>query len=598
MKIGIQNIYLYLNKPLSRLNKPLCMCSFVFLCVISYTIEAQSIINKNAFTTLKILNEKAINTPNLESSPCFFGGKVAFVYANNKTKFFDTDLDESFYEIGYANVDFDNKLIDKVAFSNRINSDYHEGPMAYDLNNNRLYLTRTFKSTKKLKSDQQDTFYLRILAADLNKDKPTAEPINLNVANHSVCHPTLTADGRTMVFASNQPGGVGKMDLYIAYFDGTNWTSVMPVGKKINTINNEVFPTILNDSILVFASDRPGGLGGLDLWASKLKNGDWSVPELLPAPLNSSYDDLGLVVRTNGRSGYFASNRLGGIGKDDIYSFSSEESIFDAIRGSAIMAEVTVLDKLTLNPVSNAKIVFTPLAIDVNDFNLSSYNIDMLSGYNPGDLILKLSPKKDKALPSVLSDDMGLGVIEVHSSQKYIISVKAEGYDESFLIYDYAAYSNKFNLVVEPEEVVEGDLEVVLTQAIDDVVEVDLSNAIGNSIVFENIYFEYNSYRLKATDNNELEGLASFLVKNPTLSVRLESHTDSRGNADYNMQLSIERAESIRDFLKGKGLDSSKIVIKGYGETKIRNICKDGIPCTEEQHRRNRRTEVMIIKDF
>lgn len=240
------------------------------------------------------------------------------------------------------------------------------------------------------------------MTADLNPAKPDVKPVNINVANYSVCHPALSEDGKTMVFSSNKPNGNGGMDLYFAYFDGLEWTGIINAGIEINSNKNEVFPFLLNDSILIYASDRPQGMGGLDLYVSNLKNGVWQKPEALPEPFNSLFDDLGMIVRENSKSGYFTSNRPGGKGKDDIYRFESAHPIFGTDIRDIVASTIQVLDKLTLEPLANAAITLTPLDIDVNNFTLSSYNVDMLSGKDPGDLILKLSPKRDRNSPNFI----------------------------------------------------------------------------------------------------------------------------------------------------------------------------------------------------
>lgn len=576
----------------------------LLICIHANYVQSQDIINKEALKSAKIYNETQINTANLESSPAFMGDKVAFVYTDVKGKLFDKDIDEPYFQLGFCDVHFDNSLQDRKPYNNRINSDLHEGPMAYDALRNRMFLTRSHKETRKKKGLDVDTFYLRILSADLNVSKPDVKPININVENYSVCHPALTSDGKTMVFSSNKPGGFGKMDLYIAYSNNDEWVGVINIGENINGNTNEVFPTLVNDTILIFSSDRDGGMGGFDMYVSKLRDGVWQKPEKLSAPFNSPFDDLGLIVRENMKSGYFSSNRPGGKGKDDIYRFETLQPLFGNDIDQMVTASIHVLDKLSLDHVSDAEISLTPLDIDINNFTLSSYNVDMLSGRDPGEMLLKLTPKKGQTFPSFFTDDHGRAPFQIKKNQKYLVKIQAKEYTPITIIYDYLAFGADFNIVLEPEDGDQDDEidieDIVLQPSNTDISPITAMDSIiskagvGDVIVFEHIYYDYNSSDLKIGATKELDALVRSMSANENMTIRLESHTDSRGTSAYNLQLSINRANAARNYLVAQGIDEDRISIRGYGESKLRNKCKDNIPCTEYQHKQNRRTEVVI----
>lgn len=574
--------------------------------------QVNTVINKDAIKTIKIYNEKEINTANLESSPAFMGDKIAFLYTESKGKFFDPKIDESFFQIGYSDVDVNNALLSKIPYHKKINSSLHEGPMTYDLQQNKMFLTRSVKEKIKVNNTERDTFFLRILTADLNVSKPEVNPISINVKNYHICHPTLSTDGKKMIFSSSKPNGHGKMDLYSAYFDGKAWVGTIGLGSQINSSFNEVFPFFLNDSILIFASDRPGGLGGLDMYVSKLENDEWSAPEILPSPINSSYDDLGLIMRENFKSGYFASNRPGGKGKDDIYRFESLVPLLGNDGNIMVTTYLTVMDKLTLAPLDKVNVKLTPLAVDINQYTMSGYNVDMLSGRDPGELVLKLSPKKGQSFPSFLTDAEGKATIMLKKDQKYLVNLEADGFSPITVIYDYNAFGEVFNMVMEPADATANDeesdntIETEKTKLDKDdnslesntTKESVLENTkAGDIIIFENIYFDYNSASVAQDAVSELEILSQVMLKNKDLKIRVESHTDSRGTAPYNMQLSIKRAEAVKNYLVSQGVNEWNIEIKGHGENKPRNHCKDNIPCKEADHKYNRRTEIVILED-
>ncbi|MEZ4911777.1 MAG: OmpA family protein [Saprospiraceae bacterium] len=466
--------------------------------------------------------------------------------------------------------------------------------MAFDLTSNTMFFTRTYKT---FKISGQDTMYLKIFATNLDKSKPKTEKLKIQDGDFSLAHPTLNSQGNLMVLSSNMKPNKGKMDLFWTDRRGDNWTDLMPVSDSINSSANEIFPVLFRDSILIFASDRPGGFGGLDLYLT-IKKGlhIWSKPILLPKPFNSNFDDFSLIVREDGKSGYFTSNRPGGKGKDDIYSFSADSDLF--IQSDVLVSrQIVVMDKLTLEPIVDAKVSIIPLDIDINNFTLTSFNIDVLAGTDPGDLLLKLTPKRGKPLADVHTDIHGVVFPNLSASKQYIVQVSADNYDPISLIFEPGADENQFNVVMTPFSVMIED-ERSSPNADPDVYHQSTNVfAKGTTVVFEDIYYAYNKADILENHAHELDALTSALKEDPNMNVRLEAHTDARGNDKYNLQLSIRRAEAARNYLEKKGIDPERIEIKGYGESRIRNHCLNGVPCTEMEHKYNRRTEVVIQED-
>jgi len=564
-----------------------CFCISPCFCI----LHSQPIINQKAIKDARIIEEKMINSANIETSPAFIGDKIGFVFTTQKSKLFDSQIDEAFFEMATSQVNLDNSLAKSEIFNKKFNSDLHEGPMSYDLNLNKLYFTRSHKDKRTSKGATQDTTYLRIMTADLNASNPGVKPININVERYSVCHPSLSKDGKSMVFASNKPDGQGGYDLYMAYLNGTEWEGIINLGPSINSANHEVFPYLLNDSIIIFSSQRQGGVGGLDLYVSKLKDGTWSEAEIMPKPFNSSFDDLGLIVRENMKSGYMASNRAGGQGKDDIYRFESQEPIFGSPAKILVNASANIMDKLTLEGIEAAQVSIAALGLDLNSFAVSSYNVDVLSGRDPGDLILKLSPKKGKSTPKYTTDDKGWVDFTIEKGVKYLVSASAKGYEDISLIFDFESFGDVFNMVMEPiasipiEEIEKDEIDV-------DTISIPMET--GKKIVFDKIYYDYGSAAIKKGASKELDLLASSMQSKPDMKIRLEAHTDSRGGSPFNMQLSIKRAEAARQYLVALGIDENRITIRGYGESQLRNECTDKVPCPDSKHAYNRRTEVII----
>jgi outer membrane protein OmpA-like peptidoglycan-associated protein len=557
-------------------------------------ISGQQILRQKVMKKAIITNEQSINSPNMESSPCFAGDKIVYVFTGPKGKIWDTQTGDAFFDLGFAKVHEENSLSEKGMFDNNINSPYHEGPACYHDAENMLYFTRTFKEKKGPGSGASDTFYLRIMTASLNQAKAEVRPLPLVAHAYSVCHPTINSSGKTLIFSSNQAGGIGKMDLYAAYFDGTEWGGVISLGNAINSPYNEIFPTLVNDSLLFFTSDRPGGVGGLDLYVSRLEQGIWSAPEVLAPPFNSPYDDLSFIVRSNGRSGYFASNRPGGLGKDDIYSWETKESILPLGEAEAVDVHFFTLDKLSLDPVPNAEIRITSLTSDLNQFTLSEYNLQLLDGDSGGELILRLFPQKSKEQKILSVDQDGKSSTRLSAQRQYLISIQKDGYAETRMLYDRQVVGDTVHILMEPSEAdqqLNSENSEEAEEANDELVEAEG----GTVLVMDQIYYDYNSSSIVPGAAHELDTLAAWLRAHATKRIRLVSHTDSRGSSAYNMQLSIDRAGAARTYLSEAGIDEQRIEIRGMGENALRNQCKNGVACTEKQHRFNRRTEVVLL---
>lgn len=566
---------------------------FWFFILDAFTVRSQSAVNKSGWKTLKIQNESVINSAGMESSPAFIGDKIGFVTAPATDK--KDGLKEPFYDLVWAQVQLDNSLSDVMPINSRINSELHEGPMCYDALTNTLYFTRSHKEKRERKGLTVDTSYLRILSADLNLSKPKIAPININVDNYSVCHPTLTKDGESMIFSSNRRGRNGGMDLYISHLEGDIWSDPLNLGALINTEYHEVFPYLWKDTILLFASDRPDGWGGLDIYVSMKRDQVWQTPELLGSPINSPFDDLGMIVRDNALSGYFTSNRPGGQGKDDIYSFQSKAPIFGAFANDTYEARVELLDKLSFEPIQNAKLEVSMIDMDINDFILSAFNVDVLSGRDPEDIFLKLTPQNKTASQQSQTDSLGKTKFEIKRTKKYLLTITAQEYNTLNILYDYDLIGSDFNLVLEPlgNESWE-EKEATADYSMDESSKIVLPIEKGSVIVFENIYYAYNSSQILDDASSELDILVKVMYDYPDRNIRIESHTDSRGTHAYNLQLSIKRAEAVRQYLIKQGIDEDRMTIKGYGESRLRNICADGVKCTEEEHKYNRRTEIVV----
>jgi tetratricopeptide (TPR) repeat protein len=271
-----------------------------------------------------------INSPESDFGPAFYLGQLVFASERN------LNMDENKYGWrgkGYVDIvntspnvpnEFWGEMKSAKLFNGKFNKSYHDGPAVF-AGKNIVYFTRTYIDRKK-KKENILTNRLEIYYATFEDGKwGPLQPFFLNSSDYSVGYPTLSADGKTLVFVSDMPNGNGGTDLWICRQKGGKWSSPKNLGPDFNTPGNEIFPSIQPDGSLMFSSDGLPGYGSQDIFASKLSNGQWLKPENVGIPINSSFDDFGINYAPNDNGGFFSSNRPGGVGSDDIYAFRELE---------------------------------------------------------------------------------------------------------------------------------------------------------------------------------------------------------------------------------------------------------------------------------
>ncbi len=357
------------------------------------------------------------------------------------------------------------------------------------------------------------------------------QPVAFNSLDHNTIHPCISPDGRKMFFACDKPGGKGGYDLYYSQKTGETWSAPVTLGDMINSQDNEMFPYMLNDTTLYFASDGHVGYGGADLFVSYLKNSQWQTPENMGRTFNSEKDDFGIFY-TGPREGYFASNRNTEPGKDELLYFSRKISL--KIGGG----EIT--DKLYLSRIEGAEV----------------------------DLY-----ENDVFVTTLYSDRKGDFKYEKFDTEKkYSLHVKKKGYREKEMEIDpLTADMDKLDFKLQP--IIEKN--TVLT--------------------FNDILFEYGKAEVLGDSRTILQRVTELLIDNPGAKVELSAHTDSRGSDKVNQDLSQKRSQACVDILVANGVDINNLVAKGYGETKLKNDCGNNSTCSEEDHAINRRVEIKVL---
>ncbi|GAA4281906.1 OmpA family protein [Gaetbulibacter aestuarii] len=447
---------------------------------------------------------------------------------------------EPFLDIYVTNSISDSLVDQKNKIKGDVNTIFHEGTLSITKDGKTMYFSRNGFNNQVLSEDAEGITNLKIYKASFVDGKWTnIVELPFNSANYSTSHPALNSDETRLYFASNGLKSYGGSDIFYVDInaDGT-YGKPVNAGPIVNTPKNERFPFINSEGVLFFASDGHPGLGLLDIFGTVLdKNKNITQVFNLGVPVNSSKDDFSFFMSPDGLTGYFASNRTGGVGGDDIYAYK---------RILPLKLEGFVTDKKA-TPLANATI-----EIFDNDGNASA---------------------------QVVTDSLGNFAINIDREVNYNVTAKKMDFLEAFKLVSTKGVPEtetkiKVNFVLEKEQ-----KELPFTELYP-------------------IYFDFNKYNIREESTNELDRIVNLLMNvYPSMVIKIESHTDSRGTDAYNQILSEERAQATYDYLIKNGVTPDRIEsYKGYGETRLVNNCNGKIRCTEAQHQLNRRTQFIIIK--
>jgi outer membrane protein OmpA-like peptidoglycan-associated protein len=298
-----------------------------------------------------------INSPHSDFSPTFFKDEMVFVserspdLVNFNTYSWDKEPYLNVYSTKMTTASDGKVSVSKKtkSFSWHINTNYHDGPVCFNAEQNTMYLTRV--SYVLNKSDKNFVNLPKLYTSTLKgKSWSKVKPFQYNSDSYSVAHPSLSADGQWLFFVSDMPGGFGGTDIYVCKKEGDGWGKPQNLGAEVNTPGSEVFPYIRKDGMLYFSSDGHSGFGGLDVFSATKIDSKYSQIKNLGAPLNSSTDDFGIIFNDDYSKGYFSSNRPGGKGSDDIYSFV-------ALNKFLTVAGKILFSKNLNDPAKNAEVM-------------------------------------------------------------------------------------------------------------------------------------------------------------------------------------------------------------------------------------------------
>lgn len=492
---------------------------------------------------------------------------------------------------------------------------HHDGPVFFSADGNTKYISRN-DVTKK--NDKNHLLKVMLYISKLENGKWTIpQSFKYNSTEYNLGHACVTKDNQTMYFASDMPGGYGGVDLYKSIFSNGEWSEPLNLGKFINTDGDEMFPYISENNVLFFSSTGRLGFGGLDIFSSTMdENGSFTLAENMGYPLNTSNDDFGLILYDFDKKGYFTSNREEDI--DNIYAIEIKEILFEldgTVHNSdnkdlLANADVEVINRttgeITIFKTDSTGSFKTKLKKNCDyeikakkdDYELIKTEIISTQNSKSSKIPLDLLLKPMFVKVDILVTEKGTG--EVLPNTTGIIKDDISGKEYTFTSDENGKASIKierdknFDLSASKKGYIDCSLNFSTEK--DLFLNIELAKLKkGDSFKVENIFYDYAKATLRPESMSSLDKLAEFIIKN-NIKVELSSHTDSRGSDADNQKLSQRRAQSCVDYLIMKGVPSSNIVAKGYGESKLTNNCGNGIKCTEEQHQDNRRTEVKILE--
>ena len=511
--------------------------------------------NKNYLDKIKVnsgrykVEDAGINTQYSDYGSAFYSGKLVFTSSRDTGGFMQRKhkwTNQHFTNLYVADLGEDLTPAKAGKLSKKVNSKFHESSAVFTKDGNTMYFTRNnYLDGKKGKDGNEITLIKLYKASFENNEWTKITELPFNSDQYSTAHPALSPDEKTLYFVSDMPGTKGQSDLFRAKIneDGTFGTPEN-LGGNINTEGKETFPLFTDENELYFASDGHPGLGGLDIFVSKMKaDGTFGEIQNIGDGANSPKDDFAYLIDTKSRRGFVTSNRGGGQGYDDIYKFLE-------IRRLKCEQELygTVTDLTTKQILPDTK-----LSLFDNEFNLVNTSV---------------------------SDASGKYTFAVECGKTYSVrAAKPEYTTKEEKITIGSENNGRTNLPIALEK------EACIVAVGDD---------LGKCFGIKMIYFDLDKYNIRTEAALDLEKILDVLNQNPTMTLDIRSHTDSRASFKYNEVLSENRAKSTINWLVKNGVNASRLTGKGYGETQLVNGCSDDVKCTEEEHQMNRRSEFII----
>ncbi|MBT8293656.1 MAG: OmpA family protein [Eudoraea sp.] len=489
------------------------------------------------------------NSKYSDFAPAFY--KEGLIFSSdrdtgNLARYRHTWNSKDFLDIYKVNADSSSR--NQVVKMDMINSRLHESTSVATKDGNTIYFTRNNFVDGKSSKDEEGVVRLKIFRISWKDGEwSDLEELPFNSDSYSVAHPALSPDEKTLYFVSDMSDSKGASDIYKVSVkkDGT-FGSPTNLGAPINTESRETFPFVSSENILYFSSDGHPGLGGLDIFATKIDYEDYSNPVLnVGEPANSNRDDFSYIINEENKRGYFASNRADGMGADDIYGFlETRPLVFECLQPIT----GTVRDK-----ISNEVLVGATVKV-INENN--------------------------EEVLSAITDNEGNYTLSCDCNQGNFVRAQTQGYIPAE---EYLPISDGKPMII----------DFYLER---EIVEAGFGDDLAKLLQLSTIYFDFGKYDIRRDAEIEIQKVIAAMEKYPSLKIKANSHTDSRGPDSFNLWLSQKRAESTVNYMISQGINSERLEGEGYGETRLVNECDDGVKCSRDKHQLNRRSEFIILE--
>lgn len=501
-----------------------------------------------------------LNSPGADYAPAIFkSGKIVFTSDRQAAT-----GDETYKWTGNEFSDLfiaDLSTNEVQPFDNQLNTPNNEGTATFNKSGDELIFTRCY-------GDKKEDNYCKLLSSTWDGSRwadPVALPFQQEGVNYG--HPTLSADGNSLLYACNSKDGWGGYDIWSVERKNSQWGEPKLLPRTVNTIGNEKFP-LLDGDTLYFASDYHPGMGGLDIFKTyKSAGGAWSPVQNLKPPLNSGSDDFAYIVdyqatKSQGvlRVGYFTSNRPDGTGNDDLYRF-----------------ERRIPPPEPEKPVAQYKLKLEGYVLEKIYAEADNPDTKLLGRKPLNGAAVEVKFGKETKKFTVAED--GFFSMDLAENTDYQFIATKNGYLTGETFFSTKGIGKDPNNPVQTYEV-----EIVLDKIF-----------LNREIVLEDIYYDFDKWDIRPDAMPTLNALTRNLELNPKIRIQLSSHTDCRGNDGYNLELSQRRAQSAVDYLASRGISVERLSAKGYGESVPKASCLCA-RCTEEEHQLNRRTAFTVLE--
>ena len=462
-----------------------------------------------------------------------------------------------------------------------------------------IYFTRSNYYNGKFKKSDENINKLQLFSASYTEGKwKNITPFPYNDDQYSLGQPALSPDNKTIYFASDMPGSMGGTDIFRSTLDANNkWSKPVNLGFEVNTEGNEMFPYVDEQNTLFYSSDGRGGLGGLDIFFSRFREGKYELPRNIGYPLSSTKDDFGITVNPDETEGYYSSNRLNNFGDDDIYKFNTIIPI------SRIITIRSVVMDPTRKPISGASITIknkqSGETVDTRtndkgkiEFNFMPNQEYEIAANKNGFKQTKMEVTADSILRMKNNDTIRLLMDPLNSINTAVASLKNDSLTDELVLAKMNEIKSKEKAKKEKKK---QEPIAKIEPAKEDTNGVKTEFKLEKDFVIQAIYYNFDKSTIRKDAALQLDHVVDIMKQYPDMKVEMYSHTDARGSNKYNYKLSQKRAMNSKAYIVHKGISRKRIKSTFFGEKQLANRCADKVKCTKEEQQQNRRTEFRIV---